>query len=975
MRGAHQAMGSNVSKKLCGTVRPTMSFVLSAVLLLTMIPIASAVSDSEDISYESAERYKTMDSDLLRETVEEAEGSYSSDSIIVVYEEDAYEESDSQVADALSADGSEVIADSVGNDGAAVTVEIPDSMSVADAVVVASEVPGVAYAQPDYIYTQMTTTVNDPMANTSNSNVQYNQWWLYSLDMFEAWDYARVEGTVTVAVIDSGTSIDHPDLAGTIDLEHAWDVVAGEPVTESTTSSSYAHGIHVDGIIGAEANNGIGIAGVTYNANVLPINVFYTSSQGQVVSTDSRLIQAYEYIFGLIDSGELDDIRVVNMSLGGYSDANPLLESVIIEARYDYNILTVSAGGNGDGSGNPMTDPCYPADYDSVISVVPIDSDDETPSWADYNEFKDIAAPGVGIWSTYLNNGYGELGGSSMASAMVSGVAALLFAAVPGITADRVEEVLLSTATDLGESGRDDHYGYGKINPTAALEKATEVVVSASDNATTIYRTQSLQLQVIASDNVDCGISWIWSSEDPSIATVSSDGTVIGVGAGRVSITVMAADDSDLQGSISICVKEIELPSALTAQSALGQGISISWEAAPLASRYIITRYDAGSETGLQIAEVDSPASDGSWFYLDTDAEAGTAYSYTVTPIATGNGVTAIGAESLAVKTIIYEEVTRISGDNRYETSKAAAILFEISASMRGEEIDVVIVASGESYPDALAASGLAGALGAPIVLATSTGLPKATLDVLTEISPSEVILVGGRSTLSGNLETAISQALPNVEIDRIAGSDRQETAEEIYRYQSDFWGSTAIVASGKTFADSLSISPYAFAETAPLFLTASDGTLDRSTMELLLDARSSGAIDRVVIVGGASSVSDTVESQLAEIGLSCERWAGADRYMTSAAIASETITEGVLSIDGVGFASGSVFADALVAGPLMGIEGSALLLIDDSDSELGAVGELVSQSAEQISSVLFFGGANTISESLAVSVAAAAGL
>jgi hypothetical protein len=175
--------------------------------------------------------------------------------------------------------------------------------------------------------------------------------------------------------------------------------------------------------------------------------------------------RAYQYVLAhRVDA----NIRVVNMSLGGYGEANNdvTLHSAIAQAD-QAGILTVCAGGNSNASNT-----LYPSDYEEVLSVVAVDKTNTRPSFSDHNQYKDLAAPGVNIYSTgYVSDtSYRYSDGTSMASPMVAATAALLFAKDSRLTPDQVKQVLYDSATDLGDSGWDPYYGYGLVNAKAALE-------------------------------------------------------------------------------------------------------------------------------------------------------------------------------------------------------------------------------------------------------------------------------------------------------------------------------------------------------------------------------------------------------------------------------------------------------------------------------------------------------------------------
>lgn len=300
----------------------------------------------------------------------------------------------------------------------------------------------VVYAQPNYEY-KMLGNVDDPKVG--------DQWHIGKMNIPKAWDVTMGKASIKVAVIDSGVDVSHPDLVDRV--AGTYDVVNGNKSIDYPVN----HGTHVAGIIAATANNGSHGAGVAPKVSLLCYDVF----GGSGTAKTSSIIKA---INRAIDEGA----RVINMSLGGYYN-DKLLEDAVNRAKKK-KISIICAAGNGI-NGVPQTNRSYPADYDAAISVVPVDSADKRPSWADYNKYKDIAAPGVKIYST-LPGSFGSMTGSSMASPYVAGVYALMYSANPKLTCDAADKILFDTAKDLGKEGKDNYYGYGLVQPMAAVYKA-----------------------------------------------------------------------------------------------------------------------------------------------------------------------------------------------------------------------------------------------------------------------------------------------------------------------------------------------------------------------------------------------------------------------------------------------------------------------------------------------------------------------
>ncbi len=370
-----------------------------------------------------------------------------------------------------------------GSDGVLLELNPASDQTDAQAFEEASKLPGVAEVYYNYIYepiepvegdaaagastveaqglsTAGSSVVDDPYARSEGSP---NQYWLFNANVNRAWTQSRTEGAVTVAVLDSGCDLDHPDLVDNLLTDLAYDSFDGCDLDGADVEDATGHGTLVSGIIGATANNGIGIAGVSYNANIIPIKVYNDSG---TVANSASVRAAYNKLFEYIDNGTCDTIRVVNTSIGqrpqegSETSLGPdtLVEQAIEQARNDYGIATVAAGGNGTpaaGGRQPLTTNIYPSDLDAVISVTALNEDGTNVYWSDYNASKDISAPGMNVWSTSRYGDYDCESGTSFSSPIVAGTVALMFAARPEATVDDVCEALYATATPIVDTVND----------------------------------------------------------------------------------------------------------------------------------------------------------------------------------------------------------------------------------------------------------------------------------------------------------------------------------------------------------------------------------------------------------------------------------------------------------------------------------------------------------------------------------------
>ncbi|MFQ6058698.1 MAG: S8 family serine peptidase, partial [Anaerolineae bacterium] len=302
--------------------------------------------------------------------------------------------------------------------------------------------PGVEFAEPNYIVHAFGSP-NDPYLN--------QQWALTKIQAIQAWDLTTGSSSVVIAILDTGVDLNHEDLQGK--LLQGYDFAN----RDNDPSDDHGHGTHVAGIAAAATNNGRGVAGVSYNCRIMPVKVLSNSGSG----SHSWIAQGITYA---TDQGA----RVINMSLGGYISSYTL--EAAVEYAWNHGVLLVAAAGN-----DSTAYPSYPAAYEQVMGVSATDRYDQRASFSNYGSYISVAAPGVSILSTVRGGSYQFWSGTSMASPHVAGLAGLVFAQDPSRTNATVQQIIEGTADDLGSSGWDHIYGYGRINAYRALSGAGPV--------------------------------------------------------------------------------------------------------------------------------------------------------------------------------------------------------------------------------------------------------------------------------------------------------------------------------------------------------------------------------------------------------------------------------------------------------------------------------------------------------------------
>lgn len=304
----------------------------------------------------------------------------------------------------------------------------------------------IKFIEPHYLYMTNEETSQDDIPNDA-LYAKY-QWNIPDIRALAGWNLSKGGEDVIIAVLDTGVQSDHPDLANRL--------LDGYNVNDSSTNSNddFGHGTHVAGIIGAIVDNDEGVAGVSWYNKILPVKVLNNSGAGSTYSVAQGIIWATDH-----------GAKVINMSLGNYASADFLHEA--IQYAYNHDVVLVAASGNDNTSR-----PGYPAAYPEVFAVGATSNNRERASFSNYGDYIDVVAPGDSIASTYIGGQYASLSGTSMASPHVAALAGLIRTLNPLLSNVQVMEIMRQSATDLGEPGKDDYFGYGEIDVYRALTMA-----------------------------------------------------------------------------------------------------------------------------------------------------------------------------------------------------------------------------------------------------------------------------------------------------------------------------------------------------------------------------------------------------------------------------------------------------------------------------------------------------------------------
>jgi subtilisin family serine protease len=310
-----------------------------------------------------------------------------------------------------------------------------------EAVVAAlSRNPHIKFAELDHLVEFDQTIPNDPNFTSA--------WHLPMIKAPDAWDISLGEGVI-VAVLDTGVDVFHLDLAN--NMLPGWNSASGN----SDVTDINGHGTKVAGVVAAETDNALGVASVAWSARIMPVRI-----------TDRSDGWAY---FSNIASGLTwaadHGARVANISYSVAGSAT--MQNAAQYMKNKGGVVVVAAGNSG-------SDPGYAAS-DTLVAVSATGSSDSRASWSSFGNYVDVAAPGVGIWTTARGGGYSAPSGTSFASPTTAGVVALIMGANGALSPDEVQVVLKNTADDLGDPGTDVYYGAGRINAAQAVALAADV--------------------------------------------------------------------------------------------------------------------------------------------------------------------------------------------------------------------------------------------------------------------------------------------------------------------------------------------------------------------------------------------------------------------------------------------------------------------------------------------------------------------
>lgn len=306
-------------------------------------------------------------------------------------------------------------------------VKVPTTMSVQSAENWFDAQPGVVYSQPNYVY-RAAFVPNDPDYATKQYGPQI-------VKAPAGWDISQGSSSVTIAIVDTGVQLTHPEFAGK--LVQGWDFVNND----NDPDDDQGHGTHCAGIAAANTNNGIGMAGLAPNCKIMPVKVL-----GAGGGTTAWVVGGITYA---ADNGA----KIISLSLGG-GFPDPALQDAGAYALSKGALPIAAAGNNG------VTTKFYPAGFDEYLAVAATNSQDVRAGFSNYGaDWVDVAAPGEDIWSTLPGTSYGFNSGTSMACPLVAGLAGVVKSVDPSLSPAALRTLIQNGCDNVG-----NFVAFGRVN-------------------------------------------------------------------------------------------------------------------------------------------------------------------------------------------------------------------------------------------------------------------------------------------------------------------------------------------------------------------------------------------------------------------------------------------------------------------------------------------------------------------------------
>lgn len=876
-------------------------------------------------------------------------------------------------------------------------VHVKSGTSVVDAIAKYSAMPGIAYAEPNFLK-ETYATPNDPkyssgelwgLRNTGQDGGTDDA----DIDAGEAWNLNTGSSDVIVGVIDSGVDWNHPDLAanmwhnpgetpgnGVDDDDNGYvDDYYGYDFTDqdSDPNGGNPHGTHVAGTIGGVGNNGVGVTGVNWDVSIAALRVGVGLGTG--IST-AAVVEAVCYARDM-------EFPVVNCSFGGTQ-----LSQAEFDAFETYDGLVCAAAGNSGEDNDDV--PHYPSsfDLDNIIGVGASDRNDMPTDFSCYGATSvDVFAPGNEIWSCVI----GEPGGGEAWEPYFEDDFSTLDNWIDGSVRDPDHPTLGDMPWTLSSSiyytpPTSAYYKWDIpdwfVFQSGWLETNGSVDLSGAEMARINYNTAYWLDDGSGFSNYGSLEAWAPGLSEPWTIDFFMDrsGNNNGdwesryvdsnadlgyfIGEPEVHLIWIFEQFATVTGWGEWVVDDFSLE---TGVSRPDDSVAYdSWPGTSMATPHVagIAALMLAEKPGLSAAQMKD-------IIMDTVDVPGTLDGKCVTE----GRVNAAEAVEKAGATIPEPPddggggggdwgengLMIVAGPDRYGTAIEASKM-----SYSDGEADTVVVATGENWPDALGGSALAGAVGGPLLLTRTAALPPAVSQEITRLGATKAYVLGGDGAIGPAVLSSLKSQLGAANVVQLEGPTRYETAQkvaaEVVRLTGSNFNGLALVARGDNYPDALAGSPISAAFEAPIVLArpgAAAPTLPTGTTD-------------VAILGGPDVVSSAVENTYkGSLGSDhVVRLGGATRYETADLVAKYGVALG-LSWNGAGIATGQNFPDALAGGALLARWGGVMLLTPTDSLHPVAKTTLQQNKTEVQSNFFIIGGAGAISDTVINQVKSATGV
>ena len=870
-----------------------------------------------------------------------------------------------------------------------------EGREVADVVAELRGDPAVEHAEPNYV-TQLATDVTTAVAvNDPKTGPQYS---LDRMRVRDAWSLSTGSAR-TIAVLDTGVEFGHPDLAGRTVPGH--DFVNND----SVSADDNGHGTWVAGIIAANANDGIGIAGISWSDRIMPVKIMNANGTGDTSDLTAAIVWATDH-----------GATVINMSVGGFP--NSVFVHDAVRYAWDHGVVLVGAAGNNAANGQ-----FFPASYPEVISVSATQVDDEFTHWSNYGADVDVSAPGASILTTNCeackpveqdltgDHRYTYISGTSFAAPNVAGVVALIWARYPTMTNGEVVNRLRTTVDDLGYVGWDARYGFGRVNALRAVGGESPLIALGGHDAlegndtlaaaTPIALGTTVRPNIYPAGDVDVfavdapragrldisvgpvldNRAWPWNKSalaiDPVLNVYNAAGTLLATvdadnpaatdtasiqmsAAGRLLVRINNYTPNGNRGFYPLTTVFVDnIAPTVAGLSPAPNGARAAYDG-PVQVQFSEPVNGVSGSTfqlrhGVHLVPATvsyDPAAQRATLWPNAVLHGDSVYTATLT-----SGIVDQAGAALAQVTWGFntgKALPRLFGPDRYATAAA------LSASAFGPGVPVVHVATGAAFPDALSGGPAARIAGGPLLLVGPTSVPAATAAELARLRPGRIVVLGGPGAVSDGALEAL-RCYTTGSVTRLFGADRYATAAAISASTFPSGAGTVFIATGRNYPDALAAGAEAAGQRAPILLVSTNQLPSATANEL---ARLHPS--RIVVMGGPGAITDAVVGQLRGYAGSVERVFGADRYAT--AVALSRATHGPDSVSTVYLATGTAYPDGLSSGPVAGTQSAPLLLVRPN-----ALPAVVADELRRLdpTNIVFVGGSGAIGDGVREAVRA----